>query len=425
MTGASGLPSVAVVLDFGAATPMSVLAAARGLARIVFLCDRAGSYTHDDAAELAGLAEVWDITGLRVEDIAADRRFAGLAGITTFSERQLVRTAALAHHRGLPFLSPRAADAATDKFRQRQMLADAGVDHTTCRTVRGADQLDAALADVGLPAVLKPRRGAAGARTCRVDSVAEAHRRLRDFLATAPTRGEYVVERLLTGDPTVAGNGWGDYVSVESVTSHGITRHLDITGKFPLAPPMRETGYVVPATLDPPTRRAVLELAGAAIRALGIDHGATHTEVKLTPSGPRVIEVNGRLGGYVADLVRRASGYDLLRATLLCALGRPAEPPPEGYRRHAFQYFLTPPVEAVALRRLDGADALTRGRGIHLVETVKQPGDPLDWRDGTLTYVGIVHGSGTDHADVLRLVDHIEHTLRVEYDIATEADKSL
>ncbi|GIJ48004.1 hypothetical protein Val02_48900 [Virgisporangium aliadipatigenens] len=422
MTAGEGLPLVGVVLDFGAATPMSVLAAARGLARIVFLGDRGSAYVRAVVADLDGLADVWDITDLSNEDIAADPRMGTLAGITTFSERQLVRTAALAHRHGLTFLSPAAAAAATDKFLQRRLLSEAGLEHLRCRLLRDPEQLDAALADVGLPAVLKPRRGAASARTCRVDSAAEAHRRLRDFVAAAPPDEEYVVEQFLTGDSAVAGERWGDYVSVESVTSHGRTRHIDITGKFPLAPPLRETGYVVPATLDPPVRRSVLRLVEAAIRALGIAHGATHVEVKLTPSGPQIIEVNGRLGGYVADLVRRARGYDLLRAALLAALGRPADPPPELWRRHAFQYFLTPPMNATVLRRFDGADDLIRERGIQLVETVKRPGDPLDWRDGTLAYIGIVHGSGTDHADVLRLVERIRHTLLIEYHTAADHD---
>jgi biotin carboxylase len=411
------LPRLAVVLDFGAASPMSILASARGLADVVFLCDRALPYVRSRADELAAIATVSDVTGRDQAGMLDAVERLDLDGITTFSESQLNRTAALAQGRGLAFLSPQAARAMTDKFLQRQLLAEAGVQATRCRVVRGVADLDTALAEVGLPAILKPRSGAASAYTCRVGSLAEATARLRDFLARmpAPSSAEFVVEEVLPGDPMVAGVGWGDYVSVESVTSYGVVRHVEITGKFPLAAPLRETGYFVPSTLDAAVRRQVLDLTEAGIHALDMRHGVTHVEVKLTPAGPRIIEVNGRLGGYVADIVRRARGFDLVRAALAVALGQAADIPTVVYRRHAFQYFITPPMSAVALGRLDGVDELGRQSGIHLVETFKQAGQTLDWRDGTLAYLGIVHGSARDHQGILRLVGLVRQTLKITY----------
>lgn len=414
----AALPSVAVVVDFGSASPMSILAAARGLARVVFICDRRRPHVRALFDDLAALGTVCDVTDLADDEIDDHPALRRLDAITTFSESQLVRTAALAHRRGLPFLSPAAAAAATDKFRQRELLAEAGVQHTVSRVVRARDgsvALAAALAETGLPAVLKPRSGAASARTCTIHTIGEAEARLREF-TSGQEPDEFVVEQLLVGDPSFAAAGWGDYVSVESVTSHGHIRHIEITGKFPLASPLRETGYVVPAALDEATRRQALDLTSAALMALGVRHGASHVELKLTPSGPRIIEVNARVGGYVADLIQRARGYDLVRAALQAALGQPCTEIPAGYRRHAFQYFVTPPMNAVRLRHVDGIDELLQHRGIHLVESVKTPGQSVDWRDGTLAYVAIVHGSGGDHDEVLRLVEIIRSTLRIEYD---------
>jgi biotin carboxylase len=414
------LPRLAVLLDFGAASPLSILAAARGLAHVVFLCDRNRPYVAARFAETSALGTVYDITAQTVEELDTLVDRADLAGVTTFSEYQLNRAAALADRHGWAFLSPPAARAATDKYVQRRRLAAAGVQATRCRPVRGEADLVDAVPEVGLPAVLKPRSGAAGARTCRVDSYAEAQTRLRDFQSDPGSSGrEFVLEEILAGDPAVAGPDWGDYVSVESVSHRGVPRHIEVTGKFPLADPFRETGYVVPGTLTAPIRRQVLDLTSAALAALDIRDGATHVEVKLTPDGPRVIEVNARVGGYVADLIRRACGFDLIRAALAVALDLPHDLPAAGYRRHAFQYFLTPPMNAVAVHRLDGVDELNRRRGI-TVETFKRVGDVLDWRQGTLTYLGIVHGSGRDHREVLDQVDRINRTLRIEYRLADE-----
>ncbi|GLZ00182.1 ATP-grasp domain-containing protein [Actinoplanes sp. NBRC 103695] len=427
MTSLERLPRLAVVLDFGSASPMSVLASARALAEIVFLCDRDLPHVRPLFDELRTLAQVGDITGLTDDEILALPECVGLAGIVTFSESQIRRTAALADRLGLTFLDVHTAAAVTDKYTQRRILAESSVQHTECRIVRDLADLDPALDAVGLPAVLKPRHGAASARTCTVRSRQEAAGRYRAF--TSPAAGgagiDFVVEQLLAGDSSVAGADWADYVSVESMTSHGDIRHVEVTGKFPLAPPLRETGYVVPSTLSEDRREEVLTLTGSALAALGVRHGITHTEIKFTPDGPRIIEVNGRLGGYVADLVRRARGFDLVRAALTIALGRPcAPPPPTAYRRHVFQYFLTPPMDAVALRRLDGLDELGRVTGIRLVEIFAEPGAALDWRQGTLTYLGIVHGSASDHHEVRRLVDLVDRTLHIEYENSSDSPET-
>jgi predicted ATP-grasp superfamily ATP-dependent carboligase len=419
------IPRLAVVLDFGSATPMSILASARGLADIIFLCDRDLPYIRAQVGELREIATVCDITGLGGADLVDLVERLDLDGITTFSESRLNVTAGLAQRRDLPYLSVWTARALTDKYIQRRVLAEAGVQATRCRVVHDVAGVAAALAEVGLPAILKPRNGAASAYTCRVDTVAEATARLGDFLehlpatsASVPARRDFVVEEMLVGDPTVAGAAWGDYVSVESVTSHGVVRHIEITGKFPLADPLRETGYVVPCTLADDVRGQVLSLTEASILALKVQHGTTHVEVKLTPHGPRIIEVNGRLGGYVADIVSRARGIDLVRATLAAALGCAAEVPPAAYRRHAFQYFVTPPMPAVVLRGLDGVAELGAHQGIQLVETFKGVGERLDWRDGTLAYLAIVHGSAHDHEGVLGLVELVDRTLEIEYEMA-------
>jgi predicted ATP-grasp superfamily ATP-dependent carboligase len=425
------MPRLAVVLDFGAATPMSILASARGLADIIFLCDRDLPYIRALIRELREIATVCDITGLGGAELVDLVERLDLDGITTFSESRLNITADLARRRELPYLSVASARALTDKYLQRRTLAEAGVQATRCRVVHDVAGLGAALAEVGLPAILKPRSGAASAYTCRVDTAAEAAARLDDFLsrqpaasAPVPAGSDFVVEELLRGDPAVAGAAWGDYVSVESVTSHGVVRHVEITGKFPLADPLRETGYVVPCTLADHVREQILTLTEASILALKVQHGTTHTEVKLTPHGPRIIEVNGRLGGYVADIVNRARGIDLVRATLAAALGRAADVPPAAYRRYAFQYFITPPMPAVVLRRLDGVAELSAHPGIQLVETFKRVGERLNWRDGTLAYLGIVHGSAQDHEGVLGLVDLVGRTLLAEYEMAPTTARS-
>lgn len=89
---------------------------------------------------------------------------------------------------------------------------------------------------------------------------------------------------------------YGDIISVESIVSNGDVSHVGVTGRLPTALPFRSVGQFRPSQLKPEEEEVSCTLAGNAIRALGVISGIVHAELKLTPLGPRVIEVNGRLG---------------------------------------------------------------------------------------------------------------------------------
>ncbi|MFC8721990.1 ATP-grasp domain-containing protein [Kitasatospora sp. NPDC057198] len=399
-------PRVAVVYDLGSATPNDILAAAHRLCDVLFVADfdRPGAAAHRPA--MLALAEVLDVTGQDPPERLRLLREAAVDGIVTYSEYQLAETARLAHGLGLPHHDPDLVPALVDKLVQRGILAAAGVQATRCAVIGGdpAQALDL----VGLPAVIKPRIGAGSLHTTRVDTAEE-------FLATAaarPAGTEFVAEQMLEGDPAVAGEFWGDYVSVESVHTGSASRQVCVTGKFALAEPFRETGMLLPATLTEEDAAAALALEAAAVRALGIRHGITHTEIKLTADGPRIIEVNGRLGGYVPEILRRATGINLVRTALEVALGGQPRIPAPRHRGVTYQYFLTPPAVAGTLTSVDGVAELAELPGVRHVETHAEPGRSVDWREGTQSHLGVVYGTAPDHDALRKVAEAIDAAFR-------------
>ncbi|WP_306330119.1 ATP-grasp domain-containing protein [Streptomyces venezuelae] len=435
--GDPALPVLLVVHDEGSAAPMRILAAARGLCRVVLLCEPDRPRVAEGLRSVGRHAEIADVTGLDTEAVC--RLAAGFdpAGVVTFSERRLRLTASVAEACGLPFHPGEAVDVLTDKFRQRRALAEHGVQDTRCAVVGGggrtadgeggdgsgpdADGLDAVLDRVGLPAVLKPRAGAGSVDTCLVRSADECRSRLAEFTEGRDDPGEFVLEEYLPGDPGQAGPGWGDYVSVESVVVDGEPRTVAVTGKLPLAPPFRETGHLLPAPLPPEAAADVVRLERRALRALGVRHGVTHTEIKLTPAGPRVIEVNGRLGGHMAELVQRSLGYDLVAAALRLALGLPVESPepPRGSGRGtgrggvAFHFKVVPPPGAPPPDRTSLVERLMEVPGVDLVDLADLTEIPVPsgWRAGTAGAVGVVYGSAADHAELRKVLDRLRELL--------------
>ena len=68
-------------------------------------------------------------------------------------------------------------------------------------------------------------------------------------------------------------------------------------------------------------RGPVLGMVADAIEALGIRTAVVHTEVKLTPEGPRLIEVNGRLGARPPFILQGISKVNLFLEACLLAVG--------------------------------------------------------------------------------------------------------
>jgi len=133
---------------------------------------------------------------------------------------------------------------------------------------------------------------------------------------------------------------FGDYVSVEVLMAAGEPVVLSVTGKYPLIPPFREAGQFWPSHLPSAERGEICDFVLRAVRALGIEVGALHVEVKLCLDGPHIIEMNGRVGGYVPEMLESGAGVDLIG---LAALGEAIAPAldergPASSRPVRFQY---------------------------------------------------------------------------------------
>jgi biotin carboxylase len=187
--------------------------------------------------------------------------------------------------------------------------------------------LAAAIAVVGLPAVLKPRRGAASVGVSFLTGDAD----VRTEVATRAGWTNLVLEGMIPHAARPAGcAAWlADFVSVDTVTgADGVHRHVTVVDKLPhsVAPQpspvaIRETGNVMPSGLPADRLDAVFTATSTALDALAVRGRVSHTELRVGPSTVEPIEVNGRMGGFIADMLRRMDGPDLLAAAFDVALG--------------------------------------------------------------------------------------------------------
>lgn len=412
----AGRPVLAVVYDLGVADPAKIYACARPLCEVIFVLDRRSPYVEKVFDQVKEYAEVLDITGMSDDDAAGLVAGYEPSGVVTMAEGRLVLTAVIAERCGLPFHDRVTSETLTDKLRQREVMAAAGVQTTGCKSVRTTAEAAIAASELGLPVVIKPRHGGGSVNTSQVETLEQCEVVMAGFLSDPVTRGgsEFVVEEMLCSDPTVAGTQWGDYVSVESVVQEGRIQTVCVTGRFPVAPPFREGGWMLPATISGAWEHKVIELEQAALRAIGVRHGVTHSEIKLTPDGPRVIEVNGRVGE-VADVVQRGCRFDLVKAAINLALGKPVRVPSLRYRQVAYQYHVMLPAGAREIVSVSGTEEVNDIPGVGYSEFAAAPGQRVDWREGTMARLGIIHGVAPDHNGVLAAVAEIDNRFKVEY----------
>jgi biotin carboxylase len=229
-----------------------------------------------------------------------------VAGLVCYDEARILPAAHVVEALRLPGMGVDSVRRCRDKLATRQALARAGVAQPRALEAASLDETRAAAADIGYPVVLKPRGLGASQGVVVVqgpDELSDAYEATTGaFYAGVPTYRSILVEECVDGPE----------ISIDGYVADGTYRILFLARKqLGLEPFFEETGHMVDAAdplLGSRQLRWVLE---ATHRALGIDCGLTHSEVRLTASGPRLIEVNGRLGGdLIPFLGLHATGVD-------------------------------------------------------------------------------------------------------------------
>ncbi|GGZ16104.1 hypothetical protein GCM10010387_05740 [Streptomyces inusitatus] len=417
--GVKGLRRVAVVYDLGAAGVIDIVTAFEEFAVPIFICPDSGheEYPTDLMADFGVLC---DIRGMDFSDSVERVRELAPEGIVTYSDYQLELTSRLAADLGLPFHTPAVVQALTRKSVQRRLLNACGASDVSGEPVTDRRSLLDAFARSGGPAVLKPDIGTGSRSTYRIETVHDAERASGEVFpdgAGAGAHEPFVLEAEIASSHSE--NPWADYVSVDSAVFHDRIEHLAVIGKFPMAKPYRETGSFFPANLSARSAAEVASVVSGAIRGLGIRLGVCHTEVKLSPDGPQVIEVNGRLGGRVNELVRQTGGPSMvgIAARLaLCETETPAAVDGWDPSRIAFLYAKAPPPEAKRLLTLHGVEQLRERAEISRVSAEYEEGDTLDWRRGRQGNIYVCYGEVGTHGELFQLVSDIDRTVSLTFE---------
>lgn len=359
------------------------------------------------------IAELGEILHSETNDVEAVVRTlthsGGVDAVLSAGEHHVDIAAAVATRLGVRGLGRDAGRIARNKRLAAECFSAAGIRIPRFLAVRSAEDVAGAEAVVGYPLVVKPVDGTAstGVRYCR--SVDEAREQVAALLGRGrhPRGRPYVQEVLLTEYVP------GAEVSVETLTAAGVTEVLGITAKRvgPL-PYFVEIGHTFPAPLPPEQEAACAALARSALRALGLNRGAAHIEMRLTGEGPTLLEVNARpAGDHITTLIRLAAGLDPLREWVRLHLDDHAPRPWGRTGRAASIRYFTPPAGLVT--EVGGPSSVAGLPWVHEVNLRVRPGDRVGPLRESHDRCGHVITTAHTPDDALRRAEHVHDAVRI------------
>ena len=215
---------------------------------------------------------------------------------------------------GLPAMSPEVANICTNKYLQRKLFSENGINAPKFYLVSEDVNLDSFKE---YPYIVKPVDSSASRGVKKVENELELIDAIEEAKGYSRT-GQVLIEQFIGGKE----------FSVETLTQNNETTVVNITEKQVIG---EEYGYFVEDTHIEPARinnnewSLIEEEVCKALTLIKANNCPSHTEVKIWNGKAYIIEMACRLGGdYItSDLVPLSTGVDMLANLIKLSIGEP------------------------------------------------------------------------------------------------------
>ncbi|MCY8234412.1 ATP-grasp domain-containing protein [Priestia endophytica] len=244
-----------------------------------------------------------------------------IASVFTMNEYRIPLTSKISEVLQLDYMLPyEAANACRNKKLARKRLNEAGVGPVQYHLVTSQDDVASKVQDSDFPLIVKPSNDSGSKNVYLCKNLQEVSTAVQNILQGA----ENIVGQTIDSEVLIEEFLEGPEFSVESVTVHGRTTIIGITRKVVTPYPLSiEVGHDFPAQLSPHQEKDIEKLVIESLKVIGVDFCVTHTEVKLTEKGPKIVEINARPGGdEIPELVKAVNGIDLKTLAFYVTLGK-------------------------------------------------------------------------------------------------------
>ncbi|MDP9611955.1 ATP-grasp domain-containing protein [Streptomyces demainii] len=337
---------------------------------LLALTDHEYRYMIGAGTETVAIEDTQDLEAARkaVLRLAAGR---DIDYVVAPGERGQLVAAYLRSYFGVPGTGLEVATAFTNKDAMKKALRAAGLPVADSRLITGLDRLADAGEEIGWPVVVKPVVGSGTALTFLIRSAAEAAGFLRtsDAAELGACGQALLVEKFvrMTKEYHCDGIVSGGEVAfaLPSCYFDPLLGNLDrISGS-----------YTLPE--DDPDQEEILRLNARAVRALGLEDGATHLELFRTGTGFVIGEIACRpAGGGVPEAVLRHCGVDLWAEMVRVCTGGRADIRPRRTDKVTLNVMIPP--EEGRVVEMTPAERFLEIPGVTRAEIRARPGDVLE-----------------------------------------------
>lgn len=294
-------------------------------------------------------------------------------GIMTLATDMPMRTiAAVSEELELPGISKQTALQATDKAVMREALFRGNVPIPIFRKVNNVtDFIDAvsSFSRKKMKCISKPV-DSAGSRGVKLIEFSDTQdlAEIFEYSKTNSKSGSVLVEEYMEGPE----------VSVETISINGQCHVIQITDKHTTGPPyFVEYAHSQPSVLNMDTQEKIGRVAVAANKAIGIENGPSHTEIKITSDGPKIVEIGARLGGgnIATHLIPLSSGVNVVGICIKLAMGERiiTDELLHTIKKAAVVKFLHE--KNGTIKSIEGVENAREVLGVKEVSILKQPGE--------------------------------------------------
>lgn len=330
-------------------------------------------------------------------------------GIMTLASDMPMRTvAAVAEELNLIGIDYDTAIKATNKAEMRKALVENSVPVPMFFQVNTREEFYNAVQKIknaGYRCIVKPvdNSGSRGIDLLK-DFDRETLDRAYEYSKQSSRSGGLMVEEFMEGPE----------VSVETLSINGKCHVIQITDKLTTgAPYFVEMGHSQPSQLSEKIKEKISQVAIAANKAIGIKNGPSHTEIKVTKDGPKIVELGARLGGdnITTHLTPLSTGVDMVEACINIALGLPADIEKKYHKGSAIRYFS---VDNGRIEDILHVEEAKKKAGVVQLSIVHNKGEKLNGIKSSGDRVGFVITQGYDAQDAILKAENASSIVKFE-----------
>lgn len=259
-----------------------------------------------------------------------------------------------------------------------------------------------------LPVIVKPVDSSGSKGVSQINSEEEALSVLEYAMSFSREKRIIVEEYVEMFGYQIAGDGLS--VDGELVFRYFANDHFNPKCKNPFVPISASFPYNMPAEVQDKVHAEIQRL----ISLLGMKTNTYNFDLRIDKDyNVYLMEVAPRDGGnYIPQIIRYATGVDLIECSVKAAMGEPIQLPAETAGSGYWAYFAVHSYASGTLKRIEIDERVLKN---HIVENhiLKHPGDQISPFTGANTTLGILLMKFDTMEQMLHMMDHSDEWIQV------------